>query len=203
MATLVTPTPIETRLATLGLNEQGEPTIFNPRYKVYPKPGEDYQLKADWKAKAPDVWERSVAKIKNRLLTKLFDLTDKRISEIMSLYPKYEPDTWKEKADLAEKWLAASDKTTLLTDVSFVLIFTEAVGKVQPVVNDVPEITSLCTKIHINRLIFGAYVGCVLKYKTGLQNAIQQNNNAESLLALDISIPVSLSQVASWVQALL
>jgi hypothetical protein len=41
MATLVTPTPIETRLATLGLNEQGEPIIFNPRYKVYPKPGEE------------------------------------------------------------------------------------------------------------------------------------------------------------------
>jgi hypothetical protein len=210
MATLVVkdpnpPTVLETRVATLGLNQQGEPTVMNPDFKVFPKPGEDWQLKADWKTKVPDVWEQSVAKIKNRLLTKLFDLTDKRIAEIMVLYPKYEPDTWKEKADLAERWLALNDagKTAALTDVSFVMIFTEAVGTVRPSVEHVAEITSLCTKIKVNRLIFGAYSGMVLKYKTTLQNAIQQSNNAAALLALDISIPVSLSQVATSIRSLL
>ena len=197
------PTVLETRVATLGLNDQGEPTLFNPTFKVYPKPSEDHQLKANWKVSAPDAWEFSISKLKNRMLKTLFDLTDKRISEIMSLYPKYEPDTWKEKADLADKWLSTSDKTTLLTDVSYLLIFTEAVGKTEPEESDIAEITSLCTKIRINRLIFGAYSGMVLKYKTDLQNRITQEQNPTALQDIAIEIPVSLVQVATSVRALL
>lgn len=141
------------------------------------------------------VYPLSVLKIKKQ--EELYRLCDKKLNEVLKLYPKTEPDTWAEKTRQSETWLrlSAPEKSGVFLDqiarLFFAMLFTEAVGKIVPEDSDIPDIDSLATRIMQNKTGFGAYAGLILKLKTDVDRLILAANTIDELN----SIPIDFSGI--------
>lgn len=156
---------------------------------------------------AKNKWVYPLSVQKAQKTTEVFRLCDKKLNEVLSYYPKTEPDTWPEKTKMSELWISKTDeeRIAILQDPPnairvYGMLFAEAVGIYIPNNTHIAEITSLAGRILGNKVGFGIYAGMLMKIKTDTARLITEATTEEELNA--ISIDFSSVSLAAIRQAL-
>jgi hypothetical protein len=181
----------------------GIPLLTQLVYKVN-EPKKYEKLKQDWRLQAPNVWVYDINLAKADVRKKIFDACDAKLNEVLLRYPANEPLTWVKIAQ-AKQWLAmnSSEQTAALSDLSYSLIFNEAVKKLTPTTTDKPAITAVCNRIKKSEIVFSVYSGRILNMKTAMESALNALTDPDAVANFEISYPLNLSAVNAEVETAL